>query len=81
MALSLSYITPAHALTCAAHGSGVRRSGVLPISIATDGVNFSCAFDCAFCPNETVAAGAPRDMARSYLSSEVRPYSSAEIAS
>jgi len=43
---------------------------VLPISIATDGVNFSCAFDCAFCPNEIVANGAPRDMARSYLSSE-----------
>ena len=46
------------------------RSGVLPISVATDGINFSCAFDCAFCPNEIVANGAPRDMARSYLSSE-----------
>ena len=48
----------------------VYRSGVLPISVATDGNNFSCAFDCAFCPNEIVANGAPRDIARSYLSSE-----------
>ncbi|KNC82211.1 hypothetical protein SARC_05509, partial [Sphaeroforma arctica JP610] len=46
------------------------RSGVLPISVATDGNNFSCAFDCHFCPDETVKNGAPRDMSRSYLSSE-----------
>eukprot|EP01134_Creolimax_fragrantissima_P007795 CFRG7795T1 len=46
------------------------RSGVLPISVATDGNNFSCAYDCHFCPDETVKNGAPRDMSRSYLSSE-----------
>jgi ELP3 family radical SAM enzyme/protein acetyltransferase len=53
-------------------------SGVLPISIALDGrktsddmeEGFSCAYDCAFCPNECVANGAEKDIARSYLSSE-----------
>eukprot|EP00051_Salpingoeca_urceolata_P005217 m.71303 g.71303 ORF g.71303 m.71303 type:complete len:806 (+) comp14156_c0_seq2:172-2589(+) len=46
------------------------RSGVLPISVATDGNNFSCAFDCHFCPDESVENGAPKTMSRSYLSSE-----------
>eukprot|EP00121_Abeoforma_whisleri_P016865 Awhi_evm1s15459 len=46
------------------------RSGVLPISLATDGNNFSCAYDCYFCPDESKKNGAPRDMSRSYLSSE-----------
>ncbi len=56
-------------------------SGVLPISIALDGRKgcgdsgeiedgFSCAYNCAFCPNECVANGAEKDIARSYLSSE-----------
>jgi len=45
-------------------------SGVLPISVALDGRHFSCAYDCAYCPNESVENGAPKTMARSYLSSE-----------
>lgn len=45
-------------------------SGVLPISIALDGRNFSCAYNCAYCPNESRENGAKQDMARSYLSSE-----------
>lgn len=55
-------------------------SGVLPISIALDGrrgsgeddveEGFSCAYNCSFCPNECVANGADKDIARSYLSSE-----------
>jgi ELP3 family radical SAM enzyme/protein acetyltransferase len=45
-------------------------SGVLPISIALDGRNFSCAYNCAYCPNESRENGAAQDMARSYLSSE-----------
>eukprot|EP00298_Acanthocystis_sp_HF-20_P006976 c16694_g1_i1.p1 GENE.c16694_g1_i1~~c16694_g1_i1.p1 ORF type:complete len:727 (-),score=259.06 c16694_g1_i1:15-2195(-) len=45
-------------------------SGVLPISVATDGNTFSCAYDCHFCPNECRARGAKRDISRSYLSSE-----------
>lgn len=45
-------------------------SGVLPISIALDGRNFSCAYNCAYCPNESRENGAEVDMARSYLSSE-----------
>eukprot|EP00301_Raphidiophrys_heterophryoidea_P011497 c17617_g1_i1.p1 GENE.c17617_g1_i1~~c17617_g1_i1.p1 ORF type:complete len:737 (-),score=209.91 c17617_g1_i1:154-2364(-) len=45
-------------------------SGVLPISVATDGNTFSCAYDCHFCPNECTALGAPRNISRSYLSSE-----------
>jgi ELP3 family radical SAM enzyme/protein acetyltransferase len=59
-------------------------SGVLPISIAlsayvnadNDNVlqeennTFSCAFNCSFCPNECVSNGAPKDIARSYLSNE-----------
>lgn len=31
---------------------------------------FSCSYNCAFCPNECVANGAEKDIARSYLSSE-----------
>ncbi len=31
---------------------------------------FSCAYNCSFCPNECVANGAEKDIARSYLSSE-----------
>eukprot|EP00854_Cymbomonas_tetramitiformis_P008508 gene8508-10103_t len=46
------------------------RSGVLPVSIATDGNTFSCAYDCYFCPDESVKNGAPRNISRSYLSSE-----------
>ena len=45
-------------------------SGVLPISIALDGKNGSCSSDCAMCPNECIANGAEKDIARSYLSSE-----------
>jgi ELP3 family radical SAM enzyme/protein acetyltransferase len=57
-------------------------SGVLPISIALSAYSsndeladlenntFSCAFNCSFCPNECVANGAPKDIARSYLSNE-----------
>jgi ELP3 family radical SAM enzyme/protein acetyltransferase len=45
-------------------------SGVLPISVALDGRNFSCDKDCSYCPNECVANGAEQDMARSYLSTE-----------
>jgi ELP3 family radical SAM enzyme/protein acetyltransferase len=45
-------------------------SGVLPISVALDGRQFSCSYNCSYCPNECVSAGAPQDMARSYLSSE-----------
>ena len=45
-------------------------SGVLPISVALDGREFSCSYNCSYCPNECVSNGAPQDMARSYLSSE-----------
>ena len=45
-------------------------SGVLPISVALDGMHFSCQYDCAYCPNESVHLGAPRTISRSYLSSE-----------
>jgi ELP3 family radical SAM enzyme/protein acetyltransferase len=45
-------------------------SGVLPISVALDGREFSCAYNCSYCSNECVDNGAPQDMARSYLSSE-----------
>lgn len=45
-------------------------SGVLPISVALDGREFSCAYNCSYCSNECVENGAPQDMARSYLSSE-----------
>lgn len=57
-------------------------SGVLPISIALSGIapdkqemeiednTFSCAYNCSFCPNECVSNGAPKDIARSYLSNE-----------
>lgn len=45
-------------------------SGVLPISVALEGHQFSCKFDCAFCPNERVSNGATKDIARSYLSTE-----------
>ena len=52
-------------------------SGVLPISIALDGrapseieEGFSCAYNCAFCPNECISNGAEKNIARSYLSSE-----------
>ncbi len=45
-------------------------SGVLPISVALDGRVFSCAYNCSYCPNECREKGAPKDMARSYLSNE-----------
>ena len=45
-------------------------SGVLPISVALEGHKFSCRFDCAFCPNESIRNGAKKDIARSYLSTE-----------
>ena len=46
------------------------HSGVLPISVAMDGYKFSCKYDCHFCPNETIKNGAPKNIARSYLSNE-----------
>lgn len=45
-------------------------SGVLVISIALDGKQLSCKYDCSYCPNETIKNGAKKDMARSYLSTE-----------
>jgi len=45
-------------------------SGILPISIALDGRVFSCSYNCSYCPNECREKGAPKDMARSYLSNE-----------
>ena len=45
-------------------------SGVLPISVALEGQEFSCKFDCAFCPNESKENGAEKTIARSYLSTE-----------
>ena len=39
------------------------NSGILPISVALDGRQFSCSYNCSYCPNEP-------NMARSYLSSE-----------
>lgn len=45
-------------------------SGVNPISFSLDGTDFTCAYDCSFCPNECRSNGAKADIARSYLSNE-----------
>jgi elongator complex protein 3 len=45
-------------------------SGILPISVSLEGNNFSCRYNCHYCPNESKANGAKYDIARSYLSSE-----------
>lgn len=45
-------------------------SGVLVITVVLRPDRFSCTFDCAYCPDETVKNGAKVDMPRSYLSSE-----------
>lgn len=45
-------------------------SGILPISVSLEGKNFSCRYNCHYCPNESKANGAKYDIARSYLSSE-----------
>ena len=45
-------------------------SGVLVVTIVLRPDKFSCTFDCAYCPDETIKNGAKVDMPRSYLSSE-----------
>lgn len=45
-------------------------SGILPISLSLDGREFSCRYNCHYCPNERKEFGAEHDIARSYLSSE-----------
>lgn len=45
-------------------------SGVLVITVVLRPDKFSCTFDCAYCPDETIKNGAEVDMPRSYLSSE-----------
>ena len=45
-------------------------SGIVNVSVVMPGSRFSCKYNCKFCPSETVAAGAPKDMPRSYLSNE-----------
>ena len=45
-------------------------SGVLVITVVMKPDAFSCAHNCAYCPNETKKNGGKHDMPRSYLSSE-----------
>jgi ELP3 family radical SAM enzyme/protein acetyltransferase len=45
-------------------------SGIINISVVMPPHNFSCRYNCKFCPNETIKNGATKDMPRSYLSNE-----------
>lgn len=54
-------------------------SGVLVITIVLRPDKFSCTYDCAYCPDETVRNGARVDMPRSYLSSEPAVMRAAEV--
>jgi ELP3 family radical SAM enzyme/protein acetyltransferase len=45
-------------------------SGIVNISVVMPGSKFSCKYNCRFCPSETIANGAAKDMPRSYLSNE-----------
>lgn len=49
------------------------NSGVLVVTVIMPADDFSCKFDCHFCPNECKANGAIEDIARSYLSNEGVP--------
>jgi ELP3 family radical SAM enzyme/protein acetyltransferase len=51
------------------NSSGVNAFAIL-LPPFPDGQAFSCAHDCHYCPNETVANGAENDMPRSYISEE-----------
>lgn len=45
-------------------------SGIINVSVVMPPDNFSCRYNCYFCPNETIKNGAKVDMPRSYLSNE-----------
>jgi len=45
-------------------------SGIINVSVVMPPDNFSCKYNCYFCPNETIKNGAKVDMPRSYLSNE-----------
>jgi len=49
---------------------GRSESGIVNVSIVLRPDQFSCKFDCHFCPSETKKRGAMVDMPRSYLSTE-----------
>ncbi len=46
------------------------HSGIISVTTVMKPDNFTCGEDCAFCPDETKKNGAPRDMPRSYGSTE-----------